>query len=75
MAAEGREARRAGTVEGYPVAQVPPEVGNGTEAHAGRGCGSGRRMKIYREPPSYQQADAETTLRVVLGAGELREAQ
>ena len=24
---------------------------------------------------SYQQADAETTLRVVLGAGELREAQ
>ena len=24
---------------------------------------------------SYQQADSETTLRVVLGAGELREAQ
>ena len=46
----GRErACRVRAIEGYPVAQLPSEVGNGAEAHAGRGCGSGRRMEIHRE--------------------------
>ncbi len=47
MAAEGREARRAGAVEGYSVAQLPPEVGNGEKAHAGRRCGARWRMEEY----------------------------
>ena len=35
-----------------------------------------RRTEVYREPQNVlQQADSETTLGVVLGVGELREAK
>ena len=51
------------------------ELQGGNEEPSGSSCRDSLWKSTVSLKTSYQQADAETTLRVVLGAGELREAQ
>lgn len=49
--------------------------GHGAETRARRGRGGGGWKTVQTLKAAYQQADADTMLRVVLKAGELREAK
>ena len=58
--------------EGKSLARVPPKVGDVPDVDV---AAAGGWKAVQTLKTAYQQADAQTILRVVLEAGELREAK